>query len=293
MGIFQKYFLNQPDFSESKRPVVTLVYDQFPSDDWMNQLSRIGEYEPTRTEPVLSLEDNSAASIRLCGSIGYDEHVIDMLGLPSPLPQTVIDRCVLASNWSADFKEIMQSHLCYIVLAYDGHHENLIEQYLSLYKVASLLVTDHCLGLVNEPAWTCHPASTIKRILEPELLQMVRKSPPMIYWSGFVHGELYDTNWVFSRGYHIFNIPDLAAAIDDMSDAMDWFETFQEIFYYIYFSKAEVQAGDAIRIDDYNFYRFFALDESVAVLEGVGPTLIVERTSEEELETLPEEEEVD
>jgi len=254
--LFQKFFLQQEDFSISPQPVIALLYAKRPTFSLSERITAIAEFEPTRNKPKVIIEQEWKEQNFLLAEVNYDEHVIEIAGFPSPLPTQAMERTIFASPWSADLKELLQSHLLNIVLKYAGSHTDPIEQYISLYKVAGMMLDDGLLGIVNEPAWTCHPAYVIEQILEPQFLSISRQSPPLVYWTGFVRGQLGDEFWALSKGNYLFDVPDFAFQLDPHSDAFEINQTFHALFDYFYFEKPEVQSGDALQLEEDLFYLF-------------------------------------
>jgi hypothetical protein len=287
MNLFQKFFLQQPDLAARKQPALNLLFDRRPDTTAAVLEARLGELsalEPLRTTPRLEVEADWQSSSLLLAVLTFDDHRIEIAGFSAPMPAASIERCILASSWSADFKELLQSHLLYVVLCYEGTHTDPIEQHIALYKAARLFAGDELLGVANEPAWTCHPAPLIGQITEPAMLPVCRQSPPLVYWTGFVKGLFGEEYWALTKGYHLFGVADLATVVLNQEDLQRWHEVFQEVFHYLYFEKADVQAGDALQIDEQTFLLFEAIPDSHDALRAVSETLAVREASADEVE---------
>jgi len=287
MNLFQKFFLQQPDFAARELPALSLLYDR-----GRHVVARLLEYrlrgmdaiDPLRTTPRLEVEADWTTGSLFLAALSFDDHRIEIAGFSAPMPAASVERCILASNWSADFKELLQSHLLYIVLCYEGESTDPLEQHIALYKAARLFEDENLLGAANEPAWTCHPPGLIGQITDPAMLPVCRQSPPLVYWTGFIKGLLGEEYWALTKGYHLFGVPDLATVVLNQEDLQRWHEVFQEIFHYLYFEKADVQAGDALQIEDDTYLLFEALPESHEALLGMGETLAVREASTGEVE---------
>lgn len=252
-----------------------------------DRLNLISAFEPVTTEPHLNVEQDWRSSESLLAELSFDNHLIEIAGFPSPLPAQAAERTILASNWAADVKELMNSHLLHVVLQYGGHHPDPIEQYIALYKVAALFDEEDLLGVANEPAWTAHPREMIQNILDPELLKVCRQSPPLIYWTGFVKAMLgEEERWTFTRGNHLFNVPDFAWLLEYGADPLHAHDVFHELFHYCYYENSDVQPGDAIQVDNDVYYAFYEADGPYETLKGEGRLLIVTPVSEAELNAM-------
>ena len=287
MKLFKKFFLEKPTFSASETPVISLLYSRRPSFSLTERIGIISEIEPTRNKPKVIIEQDWKENNFLLAEVNYDEHVIEVAGFPSPLPTEVMERTIYASAWSPDLKELLQSHLLNIVLSYAGSHPDPIEQYMALYKVAGIMLDESLLGVINEPSWTCHPAGVIEQILDRQFLSICRQSPPLIYWTGFVRGQLGDEYWALSKGNHLFGVPDFAYSLDYGTNAFEVNQIMHSIFDYIYFEKVSFEAGDAIRLDEDTFFLFEEPDEAHAnVFATPGNVFIIRPTTMEELDAM-------
>lgn len=293
MKLFKKFFLEKPSFTASQTPVIALLFNRRPNINLQEAIGTISSFEPTRNRPKVIIEKDWSNDMMLLAEVNFDEHVVEIAGLQSPLPTSVMEQTIYCAPWTADLKELLQSHLMNVILCYNGSHEDPIEQYIALYKVAALFASDELIGVVNEPAWTCHPATGIYQILESKMLSISRQSPPLIFWSGFVRGQLMTENreefWAMSKGFHLFGVPDLLYQYDGSTDLWQISELFQELFHYFYFENADIQNGDAIQVGDNQYYLFTDLESILddqpeyESLKGIGETFIFEITTEDQL----------
>lgn len=276
-NLFKKFFLGKNSFTNSKKPVIYLLYPQKFNVNFEHILTEIEEIEPISQAVRWLEEQNWSNSPVLLASVSFDNHVIEIAGLPAALPTIILEQCVYPTGWQTEFKELLQAAQANILLHYAGQSTDAIEQYLALYKVAHCLTLDaQCLGVVNEPAATCHPAGVIQHILDFNLLSVARHSPPLPFWTGFQKVEWQNELYFLTRGFHLFNIPDFIALAWDESRAEDLQNLFFEIFQYIYFEKKELLPGDGIYIEDYYAYQFNALPQDFASALGEQTFLLVE-----------------
>jgi len=288
MNLFQKFFLEQPDFAARTQPALNLLYSRKPGlslSDLEARLEELGGLEPLRTTPRLELEADWNESSVLLAALTFDDHRIEIAGFAAPMPAASVERCIMASNWSVDFKELLQSHMLYITLCYEGSVSDPIEQYVALYKTARLFMDENLLGVANEPAWTCHPINVLEQMTDPAFLPMLRQSPPLIYWTGFVKGMMNDEYWALTKGFHIFGVPDLVTDVSSQEDLQHWHDVFHEVFHYLYFEQSDVQAGDALQINEDDFLLFEAIPDTHDNLRALSDTLYARTASADEVDS--------
>lgn len=287
MDLFKKFFLEQQDYAQSEKPVLSLLLRKPLPLDAAGIAGRLTAIEPLPAAPVVTIQEASNTAGPFA-EIVFGSHVVHYAAMPGPVPASVVQRCILPTAWTQEVKDQLQLHLRHSILLYSGQHTDPVEQYLALYKVAAALDSGEVLGLVNEPAWTSHPAEIVHSIMNPEMLQVCRESPPLLYWTGFVQGKLEENFWLISRGYHIFGLPDLAWHITEEMDLMKVHDLFHEVFYYAYFEKADIAAGDVLNLDDENFYLFDQLPDGAMALEGVRGSLQIIPLPPDQVEALME-----
>ncbi|MCS7073961.1 MAG: hypothetical protein NZ108_05800 [Bacteroidia bacterium] len=257
MNLFEKFFLNKASFTESNLPVITLLYEKLPILNKDQLKTVLASIEPSQqTQPTVEIEKDFNDGGVLLAEVSFGEHRIEVIGIQAPVPKDVVERCVLPSHWAADIKELIQSHRGNVVLCYAGSDLDPVEQYLALYKVAAGLYNDNLVGVLNEAAWSCHPAPIIPKLVSDELIQVCRDSPPLIFWTGFFITETEEGFWFFTKGYHLFGLRELVFFSEQPEDVPSVMQLFNELFYYLFFEKASVQVGDILRLNENDFFEF-------------------------------------
>ena len=257
MKLFDKFFLQKASFTESDLPVITLLYDRLPIVDEVRLKKVLSEIEPSpQLKPQVSIEKDFNDGGVLLAEASFGNHLVEIIGIQAPVPKDVIERCILPSHWAADIKELMQSHRGNVVLCYAGSDPDPVEQYLALYKVAAGLRDDNVVGVLNEAAWSCHPAPIIEKLISPDLIQVCRDSPPLIFWTGFLIIETDEGFWFFTKGYHLFGLRELVMFSEQPEGVQKVIEIFNELFYYFFFEKPEVQTGDVLGLNENQFFEF-------------------------------------
>lgn len=212
------------------------------------------------------------------GRITYESHTIQIVSVPAPLPNIVIDRTIHVAPWSAQTRAALRQHRAYISLVYDGDQVDPVEQMIALYTVAHALETEDLLGVVNEQAWTAHPAADY---LQPAAIRSYRDTLPLHLWVGRVKFYLDDERyWLVTKGHHIFDVPDLAILLDTESKERAIQEQFASLFYYLYENDREVLAGDTVEFQSTGqTFRFGEVTELADLLLGPSGTLVIEQIS--------------
>lgn len=271
MELFNKFFLGKRSFADSPEPVITLLYERTFTPDLFDRLGRLDEIEPLSAAPRLRIEQDWETGSVLLAETHFDSHVVQIAGMPAPLPQNVYEKTVYPTGWAPEFKELLQSAGANIILQYAGTATDPIEKYLALYKVAFCLDNERLLGVVNEPAGTAHPRGVIAHILDFELLSVARQSPPLPFWTGFQKVEWNDEIYFLTKGFRFFDLPDLIAHSGTDGDPGELQSLFYEIFHYMYFENKEVIAGDALNVNDNLYYLFGEPEEELA--ESLAPDI--------------------
>lgn len=284
MSLLDDLLRNPDGFALSEQPVITLLYDRLPVGyDWLNRLGVLNQIEALKESPEASVAQNWSAEKPLLANVTFDNlHAVEIAGLAGALPEAVQQRCIWSGGWRIDLKELMASHRGHIVLRYTGQAGDPIEQYLALYKLASVFPPSGLLGVVLEPAWASHPGELVFNLVEPEMLNVVRDSPPFLYWSGFIALEAESYTFLVSRGHHLFGLPDFAWVHQEAQDPQEVQHVFHDLLTYFLDQQIAPEAGHVVAVNEDHAYEFFAVEDSLSILRGAGETLIVHPLSAEE-----------
>jgi hypothetical protein len=183
---------------------------------------------------------------RFLAELHFGEHLIQVAGLPNPLPQAVIDHTVHVSPWQPQIRAAMRQHRSHLSLVYAGADPDPAGQMIALYRAAAALQNENLLGIVNENAWTAHPPADF---LDADHLSSYHDQFPFILWIGYVKFYLdRESYWLVTKGQHIFDVPDLASLVTDAAEEEQTINRFTEIFYYIYENDVAVVAGDTLEL---------------------------------------------
>ena len=215
-------------------------------------------------------------SEKCLGECRFGEHAIRIIGVAQPLPNECIDRTIHVSHWQAQIKSAMRQHAAHLKLLYTGTHPDPAEKMIALYSLAHAFENENLLGIVNEKAWTAHPAG---EFLSPEMVLSYRQEFPIFLWVGyvkfFVDKKRY---WLATKGHHIFDVPDLACFIESEAEGTVIPDQFSNIFYYLYENDVVVTTSDTLEIGQTGQYlRFGEVPEEAAYLLGPSGTLVIDK----------------
>ncbi len=266
-------------------PMLHLVYSstdlRLPDDG--DIANRIGAFENTTPSETIRLSWSIQQAQKCLGQINFCNHQIQVSGLAMPLPPVIMDRTIHVSPWQPQIKASLRQHQTHISLVYTGSHHNPVERMIALYKVAYALRDENLLGVVNEPAWTAHPAADF---LDPDAIAIYRAELPFTLWVGYV--RFYTDKhhyWLVTKGHHIFDVPDFAYFIEPDLDENEIITQFKNIFYFIYDEDAEVIPGDTLAIAGSDqVLRFSEVTELADQLMGPSGTLVIEKVPPSELD---------
>jgi hypothetical protein len=294
MQLFRKFFLNKPALVESEVPVLELTFAQLPTLPLAQIVPRekLERWYPGHYN--LAVEQDRPAGDMYLATVSFGEHAADIAGIANPLPPIVLERCLLPSHWDASFHRQARGMGAHVIISYSGASKDPIEQYMALYAVAAQWVPHGAFALFNEPAWTCHPAHFAQALTQPDMQQVCRESPPLIFWTGFlkldasqsISGDQSTALWFLSRGNHLFGVPDFALQSNYVQDAAIAQELFSEIFQYFYFDNRDIQPGDFLQVEQRGIFEFMDGAELRDIFGGMGSILIVRPSNRQEIEAL-------
>lgn len=282
MGVFQKLFGKKESTvgegnQAEKLPILMLVFNQLPIVNPETIIDRISNIESLTSEVTVNMKNGINTGEALMAEIEFDKHRVNLVGFNAPVPKETVDYTVGLSHWRQDQKEKMVNHKAHILCYYTGDSEAAIERYIALYKVAYSFSGKNLLGVLNETAWTCQPSEVIEDIITPQMLEANRESVPLLFWTGFVKWEQQNGICFFTRGNHLFGVKDFAFFAKDDLEAENVFDIFSNIFYYLFETKAKIEVGHTLQIEEETFLRFKEMPSGMELLESPIETLVVEK----------------
>lgn len=287
MKIFHFFQQFQKSLQKPFMPSLILGFSDLPTFD-KNQISNfLPQIEPLNSSIEISYENENDNHSTFLATIKFENHQIYLLGNPSSFSDDLIQTCIEPSHWGEKYKKQILSSKATINLVYTGDSTDTVENYIALYKVAACFYNENLLGIVNEPAWTYHPAEILPKLLFNNMLNVCRNSPPFLFWTGFVKASLnpsqtlYDKNvqtmcCFLTKGHHVFGFPDLAL-FGTHSDALRIQKIFNDIIEYAWYEKKELLPGDLIGFSENEIYELVEPDEKLKLLESPLKTFILKK----------------
>lgn len=271
-------------------PGLLLLLNAPPALDFERVRKALAAIEPLNIAPKftsrLADEGPQPEAGVVYGTIEFDSHVIDIVGLPDSLPEPVVHKTVGASHWSGEGRAAMENHVAHYVLNHHGGGATPLEKYIALYKLAAALGGDQLAGVLNDAAWTCAPAAVVREFQQPEFLKACREQLPPILFTGFIKFIDEDATWFGTKGQHLFGAPDFVMQGKPDEKPSDALDLFMNIFLYVIAAGRELKAGHTMQIANEIFLRFGELEEAHPhrdTLKGAGRTLTITRISKDDI----------
>lgn len=266
-----------PQPLDSFTPALHLIYanPEIPPPDQAKLTSRLQAFDSlAQSEPNLNWQIRSPE--KCLGKLNFATHQIQISGLATSLPHGVIDRTVNVSLWQPQIKAGMRQHQSHLSLVYRGESRDPVERMVALYQASHALSNENLLGIVNEPAWTAHPAADFLSI---DKIEGFRQEIPFILWFGyvriFVDKQRY---WLTTKGHHLFDVPDLACFIESREEEEGVINTFINLFYYLFEQDVLARPGDTLEIGNSGVVmQFSEVTEHEETLLGPAGTLVIDQ----------------
>lgn len=262
-------------------PSITLCFKNLPKIQKNQIIQTLQQIEPFNGDIQFYIEED-ANGLTFQGNLEFENHKIQFLGNSARLSDAIIESCVHTAHWQEHFKNKILTSQATISLVYAGNSTDPVENYIALYKVAACFYGDDLLGVINEPAWTYHPAEILPKIIFNNMVNLCRNSPPFLFWTGFIKTSLDLTspfshtvnNCFFTKGHHVFGIPDLAFYSSN-ADPMKIKKIFNDIIEYAWFENKNLEPGDFVGFDNHEVYELVEPDEKIEFLESPTKTLVL------------------
>ena len=219
----------------------------------------------------------------LLGLVGWDQHVIRLVGMSVPVPRPLFEACVRPAHFGQDLKAHAEHHRSHVLLYYAGYEKDPLEQYVALTVVAAALARFDALLLLNENARTAFPAAALlAEETKHDSLALLRSLPIPFLYGGFVKLEVEGKPGVWMRtfGNKLLNLPDLAFHAEGHHQGSDTFDLFANVLAYVRETKKKLAPGDTMQIGDDTWLRLRqpSADEW-RYLHSNGEMVVVERTA--------------
>ncbi|WP_313369317.1 DUF4261 domain-containing protein [Achromobacter animicus] len=222
------------------------------------------------------------------GMVGWDKHVVRLVGFNAPYPRDALETCVAPSHYPATVKDEVRAHVSHIILYYAGYETDPLEQYVAMAAVAGALAGFKALAVLNEHAHTSLPAGVFAdESLGDESMDLLRTLPLNMLYCGFVKYEVEGVQGVWMRTYggDAFGLPDFAALATGHDEGEMYSTMFNNIMSYMLESGAELAAGHTMQIGEDAFMKLREPAKEEYYLDGPGQVLVAEIISADQINT--------
>jgi|SRR5688572_2677211 len=231
-------------------------------------------------DPTLGKQGN------LLGMVGWDQHVIKLVGFDAPMPKEAVELCVAPAHYPTALKKKAHAHKAHVLLYYAGYEESPIEQYVALAATAGVLTEFGAIVVLNESAHTSFPAHALSEADSEEgMLELLRTLPRPILYCGFVKHEVEDIPGVWMRTYGapLLGFPDLAVHAAGHDEGERYFGIFNNVFCYLEDSGARLAPGNTMQIETEEYLKFRSPLKEEEFLESDGALLVIEIIKPDEI----------
>jgi hypothetical protein len=190
-------------------------------------------------------------SVPVVGGVArFGEHEIAMIALNAPVRDEVLQQTVGVSPMPDEQRALLMSHRAAIRLLYLGSSDDPPEQLTALYQVATALITQGGIGILNERAALAQPVERLAEYLP------VRPGDtlPIPLWVGVVtfnatEVEPHERYLMRTYGMEQFGRPEIGIYTQDRSIADTVYHTLMNICLYIVETGPRLDIGPGHRAD--------------------------------------------
>gem|GEM_PF-2489334 len=230
-------------------------------------------------DPILGLDGDEAFYSYV--TIGDDK--FRLVGIDCPLPEEISSYTINCGYGKREELEAMRNHKYHVIAFYEGTSRD--KNYIfNLYSKLTYGFLEHeFLGLANGYSWNVVIPSLIKDISEDEEVKTLLSMPSMMVWRNFIKIPYNEGIWFTTKGNNIYGIPEFAF-YGAFENSQEVYNIFEDIFYYIYDTKAEVHIGDTMQIEEDVYLKFREVYELKDTLQGEKiDTLVIEKITSAEI----------
>lgn len=298
MGIFSRFFGRKDADSSASLPLIAnsqlknplslqLLFSQSLKLD--NQLlsEALRETDKLLSKVKVELDVELTAQGTPFGLIGWDKHVVQLVGFNAPMWAEPLERCLTPSHYGLEQKEQARSHQAHVILYYAGYETDTLECYVALGLVAGALARLGAVTVVNETAHTTLPASLFTDdSFDRSLSTFLREGLPLLMlFCGFVKYDVEGVQgvWMRTYGVYLFGQPDFALLAQNHEQSQETMDMFSNILGYLIESNAHIAAGHTMQIGEDTYLRLRLPQHDEDFLENDGDIFVSEIISKHEM----------
>ena len=288
MGIFDTFRRSKPEVPAAESEAKTSLQLLFASPLQLETetLTRsIRAYDSSLRAAKVTITGGEEAAL---GEVSWQGHAVQIVVLGAPMPAPVVEICVAPAPYDESTKALARAHGSHALLFYRGQSQNVLEQYVALALVASVLCGEGAIAVLNEIAHASMPASVfVDEAIGPKRAEFLRTLPPLYLYAGFVKYEIENASgvWMRTHGLELWDLPDLATNVESHARGQEIFEIFSNVAAYMMDKGPVLSPGHSMQIGEelYMKLREPGIDE--APLQSENALLIAEFIRPDEANT--------
>ncbi|HKP54628.1 MAG TPA: hypothetical protein VJ183_18480 [Chloroflexia bacterium] len=210
----------------------------------------------------------------VAGVVRFDGHQIVLVAFDAPVREEVLARTVGVSPMPEEQRHTLMSHRAAIRVLYMEGTTGPVEQLMATYQVATALLSQGGLGILNERASLAQPLELLVNYLPPRSDEI----PPLQLWVGVVTfgiGEETEDEpqryLMRTYGMEQMALPELGIYITDRSAADEVYDTLLNIGLYLVEGGEKLQIGPGHRAE-FRGHTYLFTDPDQEGFEFASPT---------------------
>lgn len=205
----------------------------------------------------------------------FNGHQIQVIALAEKLPERLLEFILPICHFSDESKEEFRTAGSHVILFYKEGHPEMAEQLKALYAF-SAIIESSMIGLINENAWTAHPASMLREVLKEEDEKGLGFNTWFTWTGGFVKYFLPNGTdvWYATKGNHQFGFNEFALK-GSAEQGEDIIEMFWVIFNYCFNNSIDLKPGESMTIGEGKVMKIEDVTEYHEYLIGEKGTVVL------------------
>lgn len=255
---------------------------------WQDALRR---FDKSLAGATVELDGDCVAQGTPLGLVGWNKHVIKVVGFNAPLPLEVVDLCLNPAHYDDALKQQHRAkQRAHVLLYYAGYETDAVEQYAALAATAGTLINQGALAITNEAARTALPAAVLSDCgAKGHGLDVLRQLPIPLLYTGLVKYDVENVPGVWMRTFanHFFGLPNFARHAEGHHQGQETMELFSTLTAHFSQSPAPLNPGDTMQLGEELWLKARNLSEDESFLElDEHPLLVLDFISSNQINRL-------
>lgn len=269
---------------EVKDERIFALYLLFPKSFVINKeavIKRISKIDNSKVSFDMTYDLDGTEALYCNLQINNDK--FKLVGIDAPVPEEVYNYTINCAYGNEEELGRMRNHKYHIVAFYEGKSKNQNHIFNAYSKLAYGFLEHDLLGMANSYSWNAIIPSLIKGMAEEVDTKELANMPAMMVWRNFVKIPHKDGVWFVTKGNNLYGIYEYAY-YGTLEETGEVYNIFENIFNYVYESKADIITGHTMQVDQDVYLKFRGIYELEDVLQGEGVgTLVIEKISSDEI----------